>query len=242
MTKKKDVMKKILLLVCFLFLANYTYAQEPELLNTDWYIDYFELDNVTYNNPIVNAIGIINPNMGFETDNAYAVMDPESDSFFADVVYDPIDPAFTFINMGITLPGCQLWCDFAPKYFDFLVDDFVEANFTYEIIFNTDGTRTLIMTRDDGNFAVFQDSKILGINDKALSKVGLFPNPTTDLLYIDSEFGVIEQLTVYDRTGRQVLKQTPEGNAIDVSILPQGLYFIEITVDAEKAIQKFIKN
>lgn len=94
-------MKKLLLLICFCGLANNTYAQEPELLETEWYIGYFELDNVTYNNPIVNAVGVVNSNMGFETDYAYAVMDPESDSFFAEVIYDAVDPAFTFINMGI---------------------------------------------------------------------------------------------------------------------------------------------
>jgi len=235
-------MKKLLLLVCFLCLANTSHAQDPELLDNEWFIDYFELDNVTYNNPIVNAIGIINSNMVFDENMAYGIMDPESDSFFADVIYDPIDPAFTFENMGITLPGCNAHCEFAAKYFDFLVDDFIEANFTYEIITNGDDTLTLIMTRDDGNFAVFQDSKILGIDDQALSQVRLFPNPTTDLLFIDSEFDTIKQLVVYDNMGRQISSLTPQENSIDVSILPQGLYFLEVTMDTQRTIHKFIKR
>jgi len=101
-------------------------------------------------------------------------------------------------------------------------------------------------TRVDGDFSIglarYHSALSLGINDKALSNIRLYPNPTKDRLFIDSEFGVIEQLTVYDRTGRQVLKQTPQGNSINVSILSQGLYFLEITIDTEKAIQKFIKN
>lgn len=234
-------MKKLLLVICFIGIANNTYAQDPALLDNEWFIDYFELDGVTYNNPIVNAIGIINSNMAFEADQAYAIMDPESDSFFAEVIYDAEDPAFTFINMGITLPGCYAWCEFASKYFEFLIGDFIEADFTYEIITNGDGTLTLIMTRDDGNFAVFQDSKILGLNDNALSPVRLFPNPTTDLLFIDSQLDMTEQLTIFDRTGRQVLQQTPQRNSIDVSILSQGLYFLEITSGDLKTIQKFIK-
>ena len=235
-------MKKILLLICFLCLANTTYAQDPALLENDWYIDYVELDNVTYNNPIVNAIGIINPNMVFDENMAYGVMDPESDSFFTDVTYDPIDPAFSFENMGITLPGCNAWCEFAAKYFDFLVDDFIQANFTYEITTNGDGSLTLIMTRDDGNFAVFQDSKILGLNDKALSKVRIFPNPTTDLLFIDSQQTTVDAITIYNLNGKKVLQTQLIDETIDVSAIPVGMYFMEITTENGRTVQKFIKN
>jgi hypothetical protein len=242
MAKNTSVMKKLLLLICFFGLAGSTYAQEPELLETDWFIDYFILENVTYNNPIVNAIGIVDPNMGFTEDAAWAAMDPESDSFFTDVIYDPIDPAFTFENMGITLPGCHAWCEFASKYFDFLVGDFFEVNFTYEIITNSDSSLTLIMTRDDGDFAVFQDSKILGIDDKALSQVRLYPNPTSGVLFIDSELDVLKQLVVYDGSGRSVLSITPEANSLDVSQLATGLYFLEISTENGRAVKRFIKE
>ena len=235
-------MKKILLLICFLCLANTSYAQDPELLDNDWYIDYVELDNVTYNNPIVNAIGIINPNMVFDENMAYGVMDPESDSFFTDVIYDPIDPAFSFENMAITLPGCNAWCEFAAKYFDFLVDDFIQSNFTYEITTNGDGSLTLIMTRDDGNFAVFQDSKILGINDKALSKVSIFPNPTTDLLFIDSQQTIVDAITIYNLNGKIVIQAQLIDRTLDVSTIPVGMYFMEITTENGRTVQKFIKN
>lgn len=235
-------MKKLLLLICFIGFANNTYAQDPALLDNEWFIDYFELDGVTYNNPIVNAIGIINSNMAFETDHAYAIMDPESDSFFAEVTYDPVDPALTFFNMGITLPGCYAWCEFASKYFDFLIDDFVQANFTYEIIDNGDDTQTLIMTRDDGNFAVFQDSKILGLDEQSLSAVRVFPNPTHDLLFIESESEKIEQVAIYDNTGRQIVSTTTVDNSIDVSNLTRGLYFLEITTENGKAVERFIKE
>ena len=101
-------------------------------------------------------------------------------------------------------------------------------------------------TRVDGDFSIglarYHSALSLGINDKELSNVRLYPNPTTDLLFIDSEFDVIEQLTIYDNTGRQVLNMAPEGNSIDVSFLPQGLYFLKITVDDANSIQKFIKN
>jgi hypothetical protein len=223
-------------------LANHNYAQEPELLETDWYIDYFELDNVTYNNPIVNAFGIINSNMDFETNIAYAYIHPESDSFFADIMYDPIDPAFTFFNMGITLPGCQAWCEFAGKYFEFLIDDFVEANFTYEIISNSDGTLTLILTRDDGNFAVYQDSKILGINEKALSKVRLFPNPTTDALFLYTENQIVKELTIYTIGGKKVMQPDVNDQKIDVSLFPAGLYFLEIRTENGRVVERFIKE
>jgi len=235
-------MKKLLLLICIVGLANHSSAQEPELLETNWYIDYFELDNVTYNNPIVNAIGVVNSNMGFETDSAYAIMDPESDSFFTDVIYNPIDPAFTFQNMGITLPGCHAWCDFTGKYFEFLIDDFVEANFTYEIITNSDSSLTLIMTRDDGNFAVFQDSKILGINDKALSNVRIYPNPTADLLFIDSQQTIVDAITIYNLSGKKVVQAQLIDRTIDVSAIPVGMYFMEITSENNRTVQKFIKN
>lgn len=234
-------MKKLLFLIFIVCAANSTQAQEPELLETNWYIDYLILDDVTYNNPIVNAIGILDPNMVFDVDVAYAAMHPESDSFFANVSYDPVDPAFTFANMGITLPGCQAYCEFAGKYFELLIGDFVETNFTYEIIVNSDDSLSLTITRTDGNFAVYQDSRILGTEDTALSKVRLFPNPTTDILFI-SELDNIQHLVAYDRIGRKLLEIVPEGNSIDVSSLPQGLYFLEIISHTQKEIFNFIKK
>ena len=67
----------------------------------------------------------------------------------------------------------------------------------------------------------------------------LFPNPTENMLTIESEAG-FESLFVYNLMGQTVLTATTK--TIDVSNLPAGVYFVEVRAGCGKAGQKFIKE
>jgi len=239
---KPYVMKKILLSVVIVLTFPAGYAQPTDLGDPDWYIDYIVLDGITHESPINVMGGPIVPNIVFEETIAYAIVDPESDSFFSDITYDVNDPEFTFINPAITLPGCKQYCDFASKYFQLLFGDGENVLFAYEILITDSGELYLTITDEVGNYAFYQDTPIFGVNDLVQSKSIVYPNPVSDVLFISSEKITIEYLSVFSISGKLVLEQRNIDNSIDVSELPQGMYFLKLTSEYGKAVQKFIKE
>jgi len=236
-------MKKTLLVLSLCCVVQIANAQLHEILKeTDWYVDHVVLDGETYPTPLVNVVGIVDPNIVFDEDIAYAVVDPESDSFFSDVTYDPVENAFVFIMPGITLPGCQQYCDFAQVYFEFLFGDGENVPFTYEIFVTDSGAYFLIIMDEFGNEAHYQDTPILGSDNLELSKTMVYPNPVSNLLFISSERAVVQKIAIFDVTGQLVLEQTGETSQMDVSMLNGGIYFAEITSEEGRTVHKFLKN
>jgi hypothetical protein len=82
-----------------------------------------------------------------------------------------------------------------------------------------------------------------GLNDNALTQLSVYPNPTSDMLYLANadELG-IENISVYDISGKVVLSQNSTANQIDVSQLPQGIYLLKTTTGSSTTSLKFIKE
>jgi len=114
--------------------------------------------------------------------------------------------------------------------------------FAYEILITDSGELYLTITDEVGNYAFYQDTPIFGVNDLVQSKSIVYPNPVSDVLFISSEKITIEYLSVFSISGKLVLEQRNIDNSIDVSALPPGMYFLEVTSENDKAVQKFIKE
>ncbi|MFT5103084.1 MAG: choice-of-anchor B domain-containing protein [Candidatus Latescibacterota bacterium] len=73
---------------------------------------------------------------------------------------------------------------------------------------------------------------ILSIQDVTLEAgLALYPNPTSDILYIASENQRINSIVVYDILGKKYLSNNQinsENTSIDLSRLSRGVYFIKI--------------
>lgn len=74
--------------------------------------------------------------------------------------------------------------------------------------------------------------------------VAIFPNPVTDLLYIDfegtSETGVIE---ILDLTGKTVLHQSLQNaNTININHLAAGVYMAKIIKDGHTSVKRIVKQ
>ena len=68
----------------------------------------------------------------------------------------------------------------------------------------------------------------------------VYPNPATDILYINSIKGdEIDELKIINQIGQEVLR-TSQSSSIDVSALSDGLYIIEIKVGEEKMRSKIL--
>jgi len=70
----------------------------------------------------------------------------------------------------------------------------------------------------------------------------MYPNPTTDVLNIESKNGLnANEIKITDMTGK-VVKVQKDATSINVSDLSAGTYLIDITTNEGKATSKFIKK
>ena len=83
--------------------------------------------------------------------------------------------------------------------------------------------------------------------DEIGSLFSIYPNPTEDIIWIESLNSEIENydLNVVDVLGKTVIRERMQGNSrneIDLSELDGGVYFLNLIVDGEEYTRKIIKN
>ncbi|MDO6430458.1 T9SS type A sorting domain-containing protein [Flavitalea sp. BT771] len=89
----------------------------------------------------------------------------------------------------------------------------------------------LKMTDLDGS-AVYSDVRMVSIG--AVSGLTMYPNPTTDRVFIGLNGNKVEKVSVFDNTGRQMMVALQPADAIlslDVSRLATGMYLVVIDLD-----------
>ena len=87
------------------------------------------------------------------------------------------------------------------------------------------------------NKAVY-GSYSVGENQNVL--VSLYPNPANDRVTIKGES--LQEIAVYDLTGRQVMRHAVEGNEVSVDLtgLTQGVYFFRVNTEQGCLLQKVV--
>jgi hypothetical protein len=69
----------------------------------------------------------------------------------------------------------------------------------------------------------------------------IYPNPTSDFININTKEKV-NNIEIYDSTGRNVNVEFNSNNQIDVRKLINGVYYIKVTTDKNNSTSKFIKK
>ncbi len=77
------------------------------------------------------------------------------------------------------------------------------------------------------------------LNENQLSSISVYPNPVEDLLMISTE-ETIENVKIVGVNGKLMIEQN--SNAIDVSVLPSGVYIAQIKTAAGFSQARFVKN
>ncbi|TXC78638.1 T9SS type A sorting domain-containing protein [Luteibaculum oceani] len=92
------------------------------------------------------------------------------------------------------------------------------------------------------NTAITQISNTVGIKELNTTSVGIYPNPGNGIVFIDSD-EPIEQVDVFDPTGRKLTTVRTKGNSVDVSKLEKGNYILLLhTNRGNTAIKSYIKH
>ena len=90
----------------------------------------------------------------------------------------------------------------------------------------------------------------LSVGENAFSNsIKLFPNPTKDLITINSVTNIsLDSITILDLNGRTLqtitnIGQLSDGKTIDISNLAAGMYFMKLQ-DSESrvAVKRIVKN
>lgn len=84
---------------------------------------------------------------------------------------------------------------------------------------------------------------VLSTDSFAVSKVKLYPNPTSNVLNIES-VGTIQNIAIFNVLGQEVMNKTANESllSLDVSGLNAGAYVIKTVIDGTVSSTKFIKE
>lgn len=90
---------------------------------------------------------------------------------------------------------------------------------------------------------VTEDCEVLSTLENEISDVSIYPNPTSDILYLQDLNAEIKTVEIYSIQGKLVRTFSQNVSEINVSQLNLGIYFLKImTSDGRKTIQRFIKK
>lgn len=107
------------------------------------------------------------------------------------------------------------------------------------------GTVEVTATANDGSGVTGSTditvSYIAGIASLYDHSISIYPNPATDRLYLP-ETMVVQQVMLYNIQGQLLEAAVPHGNAVDVSALNSGNYFLKIISNEQAAVVQFIKD
>ncbi|MDB4678202.1 T9SS type A sorting domain-containing protein [bacterium] len=82
----------------------------------------------------------------------------------------------------------------------------------------------------------------LGIGENEIASIGVYPNPTSDVLRIENTEAKILDVSVFNTAGQLVNEFSGNSNTIDVSALQTGVYQIMVATEKGLYSNSFIKN
>lgn len=83
---------------------------------------------------------------------------------------------------------------------------------------------------------------MIGISSLSdLPTISVFPNPVSDQLNFPAGIS-IQQVLIYDVTGKLVHTASPNGNTLDVTNLEPGMYFMTVSGNEVSAVTQFVKH
>jgi plastocyanin len=162
-------------------------------------------------------------------------------SFTANSVTIDVGDTVEFVNVSGThwVDGRQAIFASNPVSFDNQAQS--GSGWTYLQVFNTAGAydyrcgiHTSSMT---GTITVQLPTGI--VEDVTKSTVDFYPNPASKLLNF-SEYELVQSVTIYSITGKEVMFSKLTNNKLDVSTLKVGTYFVKIKSDNDETTKKLV--
>jgi len=125
--------------------------------------------------------------------------------------------------------------------------DPMRTNYNFEGWFTDNGTflnewifETDVVTSNTTLYAKWK--QMTGIADITIAGIEIYPNPVKDVLQIESDELNIKQIEIVNLSGKVIYRFNNFRNQINVSTLPQGIYFVKLKTDKGTVTKKFVKE
>ncbi len=230
-------MKKITLSLFLFLLPFFVKAQDPDIYGA-WELHRMEFHwggplLISDIEPPISPWLIINENNEFEGFGA-------CNSFSGELI-DLTLSRYRAVNYTATTHDCE------TQYLDAVEDEMFKYFYSddllyYELNTEPNGLRSLwIYGLVAFDWHVYVETT-LSTDDNMKVAFKVYPNPVSDVLFISSESATAQNMAIYNVVGQMVLEQAGDVSQVDVSMLNQGIYFLEITSEEGRSVQKFIKR
>ncbi len=80
------------------------------------------------------------------------------------------------------------------------------------------------------------------VNDNVFNAIKMFPNPAKDYVRFSTNSNENLDIQIFDMLGKSVLRVDNVRNAVNVSELNAGLYFVQMTLGTQKSTKKLVIN
>jgi surface protein len=84
------------------------------------------------------------------------------------------------------------------------------------------------------------DCSTAGVDDQNQLDILIYPNPTSDIVYIDGNYTQLKVI-IYNVLGKEILNKSIT-NSIDISHLDNGVYILQLSDGVKLSTRKIIKN
>ena len=243
-------MKKIYILIVTVLCSTYSYTQDPELFEHEWYLHYLVIDETVLYSPMPKIDVILYFNDSNEDADYLEVAIPFCNDGHAGVINFDEDSVFNLETFDWALVGDCAGEEFT-EFAEFMMNHYTiyalndgsgipKNPFTYTL--ETDGENyTLTIENVDGDYAVYSDQE-LSTHEFENNRFSIYPNPISKTLHIIGNKDVIRG-NIYSITGQKTAIINSTAKEIDVSLLQNGLYFLELeTSDGSNQVVRFVKE
>lgn len=209
---------------------------DPQLFNT-WYLTEIRAD-LSDSEFVQDVLPLITPFITIEASLDF-YGEAACNGYGGTFVHDPVENSLILNDFFATQTECdfQRYNDFEATYFRYFPISFPMY---YEV--GGSGNEQFLTLEPFPGFELIYQNTQLSLEDKNLIDFSIYPNPASSMLYVISDNTRIETISIYSVTGKKILERPQTTAPIDVSSLPEGVYFIEVSIENEKAFQKFIKE
>jgi hypothetical protein len=227
-------------LLSFSFNARAAQNNSDIVKETFWYLQLLVLDDEEIAPPLNEEVQQVPFFFSYGTDTEPCYFTTGICNEIISFSYPSEDTITLFANDPFPNLDCQLQenIDFDALYFDFLANT---TEFPYELIDNP-GSLQLILTAPNGDMAIYGD-ELLAIKEENINSFKAYPNPVQDVLLLEIPQEVKQpQVTVYNASGKEIVRTSQELSNINMSAYSQGLYFVVVTTDQGDVVKKIMKQ
>ncbi len=232
-------MKKIYTII-LLAILNFSFAQDPQILNNTWYLKYITVNGVPNYPP--------NPNITLNFNSSNSFITEPCNYLTGSVLFENNYTNFSTSNCIMSLMICpdETLGSFENLYFPFFNGNFSinPVNFTYSVI-ELGGTLFLFINSEFNEQAMYGNNPLSTqqFNNDSFS---FYPNPFENFIEINLNKTLTNNaiLEIYNNIG--ILQKTENlttiKSRIDTQNLASGIYFLKITSEKGTTVKKLIKK